>query len=185
MNGRALFRLLFGAGSALFLAACGGGSGSVTGGEPIALQADKVVFGMRHYITANGVRQALLKADTAYHYTEAEPIEFRRVELTIYGATGEVAATLTANTAFLNPRTEIMQALGDVVVVAPEDDQRIETEELHYDPSLDKLWSDHHTTLHRGGKITRGDGFTSDGRGQNFKVIRPSGHVQMPEGEIR
>lgn len=175
-------RVLLGSGIVLLLAACGGGgAGGAARGEPTALQADKVVLGMRHYITANGIRQALLKADTAYFYNEVDPIEFRNVDLTIYAATGEVAATLTAATALLDPRTEIVQAKGNVVVIAPEDDQRIETDELHYNPSLDRLWSDYPTTLIRDGKTTRGEGFTSDGRGQNVKVIKPSGHVQMPE----
>lgn len=177
-------RLLLWSGLVL-LAACGGqGAGGVGGREPTALQADKVVFGMRHYITSNGIRQALVEADTAFDYGESEPIEFRNVQMTIYRATGEVAATLTANAAQLDPRSEVMQASGNVVIIAPEDDQRVETDELHYDPNLDRLWSEKPTTLIRAGKETRGDGFTSDGRGRNVKVIRPSGHVQVPEGAI-
>lgn len=177
-------RLLLGSGF-LLLAACGsGGTGNAARGEPTALQADKVVIGVRHYITTDGIRQALLKADTAFFYNETDPIEFRQVELTIYGATGEVAAILTAEMALLDPHTEAMEAKGNVVIVAPEDDQRVETEELHYDPNLDRLWSDQPTTLTREGRPTRGEGFTSDGRGQNVKIIRPSGHVQVPETSI-
>jgi LPS export ABC transporter protein LptC len=163
------------------LAACGGASqGPVAGADPAALKADKVMVGSRHYITVNGVRQALLVADTAYFYGDLEPIDFRRVNLTIYQATGEIAAIMTSATARLDPRTEVMDAQGDVVVVAPEEDQRIETEELHYDPSRDRLWSDQLTTLIRAGKVTQGDGFTSDGRGQNVSVTRPRGHVEAP-----
>jgi LPS export ABC transporter protein LptC len=177
-------KLLLGLGIIL-LAACGGGSQGPAAGEvPTSLQADKVVIGTSHYITVNGVRQALLKADTAYFHDDAQPIEFRQVHLTIYGATGEVAAIMTAETALLNPRTEIMEARRNVVVIAPEDDRRVETDELHYDPSLDRIWSDRPTTLIQAGKATYGDGFTSDGRGQNVKVIRPRGHVEVPEAGI-
>ncbi len=174
-------RLLLGAGIALLAACGGGGQGPVAGADPSALKADKVVVGMRHYITVNGIRQALLMADSAYFYDDAEPIDFRQVNLTIYRATGEVAAILTSETARLDPRTEVMDARGNVVVVAPEDDQRIETEELHYDPGLDRLWSNRPTTLIRAGKITRGEGFTSDGRGESVKVLQPSGHVEAPK----
>jgi LPS export ABC transporter protein LptC len=174
-------RLLLGSTLAL-LAACGSGNqGPVAGAEPAALQADKVVVGMRHHITVNGIRQALLKADTAYFYDESQPIDFRQVHLTIYQATGEVAAIMTSETAQFDPRTEVMDARGNVVVVTPEDEQRIETEELRYDPGLDRLWSERPTNFIRDGKTTRGDGFTSDGRGQNVKVIRPSGHVEAPK----
>jgi LPS export ABC transporter protein LptC len=173
--------LLLALGIAL-LGACGGGNqGPVAGGAIDAMDADKVVLGMQHYITTNGVRQALLLADTAYFYDDPALIEFRQVKLTIYHASGEVGAILTSDEAELDPRTEVMAARGNVVVVAPEDDQRIETEELHYDPSLDRLWSDHPTTYTRAGRTTRGEGFTSDGTGSNVKITRPSGQIESPQ----
>lgn len=163
------------------LTACGGGDqGPVVGGDLVTLSADKIIVGVRHYITSNGIRQALLLADTAYFYDDGAPIDFRSVELTIYGEAGGIAAILTSETATLDPRTEAMIARGNVVVVAPEDDQRLETDELHYDPGADRLWSDHPTTLIREGRVTRGDGFSSDGRGQNVTVISPSGQVEAP-----
>jgi len=167
----------------LLLTACGGGGKRFASGgeEPAALPADKVVIGMRHYITAQGIRQALLRADTAYFYDEKKPIELRKVDLTIYRSTGEVAATVTADSAQIDPRTEAVQARGNVVVVSPDQGQRIESDELHYSPADDKLWSDKPTTYVRDGKVTRGEGFTSDGRGENVKVIKPSGHVDAPK----
>lgn len=166
----------------VLLAACGGrGQGAGTGEEPVALQADKVVAGMRHYITAHGIRQALLLADSAFFYDDGKPIDLAKVDLTIYRADGEVAATVTAETARIDPRTEAMDAKGNVVVISPGQDQRIESDELHYSPAEDRLWSDRPTTFIREGKITRGEGFTSDGRGENVKVIKPSGHVDAPK----
>lgn len=166
----------------LFLTACdGGGLGFTSGREPEALPADKVVMGMRHYITAQGLRQALLLADTAFFYDEKKPIELRNVNLTIYRSTGEIAATLTAESGQIDPRSEAIHAKGNVVVVSPDQDQRIESDELHYNPAEDKLWSDMPTTYVRDGKVTRGEGFTSDGRGENVKVIKPSGHVDAPK----
>lgn len=176
--------LVLGAAIAL-LAACGGGDqGPVASGEFASLTADKVVVGMRHYITTNGIRQALLMSDSAFFYDDGSPIEFRQVELTIYDEAGGVAAILTSETATLDPRTEAMAARGDVVVVAPEDDQRIETDELHYDPGSDRLWSNRPTTLIREGRETRGEGFTSDGKGRNVRVIAPSGQVDAPRSAL-
>lgn len=162
------------------LAACGRGAEVPTGEEPKELQADKVVTGMRHFITANGVRQALLLADTAFFFDETKPIELRKVELTIFNAAGEVAATVTSESALIDPRTEKVDAKGNVVVVSPEEDQRIESDELHYDPAKDRIWSDLPTTYIRNGRITHGDGFTSDGRGENVRVTSPRGHVDAP-----
>src|SRR5690625_5275064 len=105
--------------SLCFLSACGGGGGGPTEGRDFDdLGADKVVIKMRHYITNDSVRQALILADTAFFYDDGSPIELKGVELTLYGESGGVSATLTSETASLDPRTEALSARGNVVVIS-------------------------------------------------------------------
>lgn len=160
------------------MAACGqANQGPVAGEDPVAARADQVIYALKQYVTADGVRQALLQADTAYVFGDSARVELRNVHLTLYQSTGQEAAVLTADAGTLEQRTQAMSANKNVVIVTHEDGRRIETDELHYDPSNDKIWSNAPTTVNRGGKITRGDGFTADGRLQNVKVTRPSGHM--------
>jgi LPS export ABC transporter protein LptC len=149
----------------------------VAGDDPLASRADQVIYALKQYVTSDGVRQALLLADTAYFFGDSARVELRNVHLTLFQSTGQEAAVLTAAAGTLEQRTQAMSAKKDVVIVTHDDGRRIETDELHYDPNLDKIWSNAPTTVNRGGKITRGDGFTADGRLQNIRVTRPSGHV--------
>lgn len=166
-------------------AGCGAGSQGPVASEGAArMQADHVVVAVRHFVTADGVRQARLEADTAYIYEDEERTDLRKVHLVLYNANGQEAATLTSHEGELNPRTQKLIARGEVVLVTAEGKRRIETEELHYDPSQARLWSDVPTTMTEEGRIIRGDGFsadTPDGQLRNIRVTRPSGQL----GEVK
>jgi lipopolysaccharide assembly outer membrane protein LptD (OstA) len=56
-----------------------------------------------------------------------------------------------------------MVARGDVILFVHQDDSRIESQEIHYDPSTDRIWSDSATTrTDERGAVTRGTAFESD-----------------------
>jgi LPS export ABC transporter protein LptC len=178
---RALFAGVLGL--VAFAAACGSANqGPVAGEEFDRMRADHVVYGLRHYLTANGIRQALLEADTAFVYEDSALTRLRQVHLTLYGSNGENAAILTSLEGEHNERTEAMIARGNVVLITVEGDRRIETEELHYDPRQGRIWSEVATTLTEAGRVMQGDGFNAEiapeGGLRNTRVIRPRGQVE-------
>lgn len=164
---------------ALVVVGCGaGGQDPIAGEEYLKMPADQVMFDVEHHITKDGVRQALLEADTAYLYEDSARVEVRRVHLTLFNEKGEQTAELTSLGGVLNTRTQAMVARGNVVLVTRTRDRRIETQELHYDPPGDRIWSDVATTLTEGGTVVRGTGFTSDGQLRNLQVRQPTGKVE-------
>lgn len=166
------------------LAACGGGADPVGGEAQPDMDADRVVFGLEHVVTVDGVKRAVLYADTAFMYDDSARVELRVVRLELSQPEGTDAATLTSRRGRLNRDTQRMFASGDVVLVTVEGDRRIETEELHYDPRADSVWSDVPTMLHQDETTIRGDGFTSDGRLHNLKVRNPTGRFEGLELEM-
>lgn len=142
------------------------------------MNADQVMFGVEHYITGEGLRRGLLRSDTAFMYEDSALVRVRPVDLTLYNERGEVAGTVTSRAGVLDTRTQRMTATGDVVVVAAERGQRIETEELHFDPNRDRVWSDVATTIHRNGTVLRGRGFTSNTQLTDVRLDAPTGRVE-------
>lgn len=159
---------------ALLLAAagaCGGGDNSpVASAALVNLPADHVVYGMIHHMTRDGVRQALLRADTAYLYEDSATARMMGVRMNVYDEQGTERAVVTAQGGWIDYRIEQMMAWGDVVVVSQDEARRIETEELHYDPRGGRIWSTVATTLREGGRTIRGSGFESDGQLRNIRV---------------
>jgi len=164
--------------------ACGGSDSSPVTGETFgAMPADKVLLDVEHFVTADGVRRAIVRADTTYVFDDSARIKLRRVRVKIFNAQGQETADLTAREGEVEIYSQAMVARGNVVLVTREGDKRIETEELHYDPRQDRIWSDVATTLTEGGTVIHGTGFTSDSR-LNVTIHRPSGRVEVPRLEF-
>jgi LPS export ABC transporter protein LptC len=160
------------------LAACGDRAADlVASDDMLTMDADQVMFRVRHHMTTGGVRRALVEADTAYLYEATSTVELRTVHVLLYDEHGQQRGTLTSLRGRLNTRTEAMTAEGNVILVT-EDGTRIESEELHFDPEQDRIWSEKATTLWEDGSVVHGDGFTSDGQLRNVRVTRPTGRFE-------
>jgi len=161
----------------LLLAACEPQAETPVVSEDIANGADQVMFGVEHFVTGNGVVRGKLVSDTAFMYEDSALVRVRPVNLTLFDDDGNVAGEVMARTGVLNTRTQTMVASGSVVVEETGGD-RIETEELHFDPNRDRVWSVVATTIHRDGSVLRGTGFTSNTQLTDTRLDAPRGQVQ-------
>lgn len=146
---------------ALAATACDTETGPVGAGfQP--LPSDVVLTDVTHNITSEGVRYARLVSDSVYQYQDSSTVALFGVDLTLYDARGDVSATVTSLTGDLNERTSEMVARGNVVVLRVDGTERIETEELYYNPQTHKIWSTVHTTRTINGCTQEGDGVQTD-----------------------
>ena len=149
----------------------------VASGDVANMEADQVMFGVEHFVTGNGVVRGVLRSDTAFMYEDSALVRVRPVDLTLFSEEGDTAGVVTARGGVLNTRTQVMVATGDVVVQEVGGD-RIETEELHFDPNRDRVWSEVATVIHRQGSVLRGTGFTSNTQLTDTRLDTPRGEVQ-------
>jgi LPS export ABC transporter protein LptC len=110
--------------------------------EYLRFDADGVVFEMTHRFTQEGTLQALVLADTAIQWNDSTSVALRVVDLRVYAEDGSERAHVTSREGSLDTRTERMTARGDVVLVIPAEQRTIESQELHFDPRGDRVWSD-------------------------------------------
>lgn len=150
-------------------------------------EADQVVFGLEHYVTANGIRRALVEADTAF-FLEGRPIvELRVLRVTFYDVDGEETSVLTSREGTYDWDNGDMTARTDVVVVNRAEGRRLETSVLYYLRPEDRIWSDEHTTMiEADGTTIQSSYFESDSRMEQInldpiRLTRP-GAQPPPEG---
>jgi LPS export ABC transporter protein LptC len=157
--------------AAFGVAACGGTT-APDHDDYDALPADQVFVGVEHAMTNNGVRQSLLKSDTTHVFNDSSTIRLRGVNLTMYTEDGQVRATLTSSSGELDQNTNRMVARGTVVLtVRGENASTITTEELHYDPSQKRIWSDVPTRrVTPAGEVQTMEGFNADDQFRNFSA---------------
>ena len=142
--------------------------------------ADLVQYGMVSFLTASGVREGRVQADTAYVFYDSATVRLRGMRLVFYNADGTERATVTADAGELDENTDRMTARGDVVLIVQADGRRIETVELNYDPEQDRIWSDSATVQTMpDGSVTRGTAFESDLDFRNVVIrnIRGGGNI--------
>jgi LPS export ABC transporter protein LptC len=141
----------------------------------LEFDADGIVFGMVHRITQDGVLQGLVHADTAIQWQDSSAVHLRVVDLPVREDDGSERAHVTADRGILDTRTNRMAAYGNVVLLVPGEQRRIESEELHYDPQGDRIWSDSSFVYTVGNQVTRGRAFRSDLEFRNFQIVGRGG----------
>ena len=158
-------RVLIGIACVGLLAACGPDErGPVVSPELEAMQADQVIFNLEHVLQINGVREAIVKADTSYHFRDSTVVYLHgHVELrSFHGETGTHRAVLTSSRARLDQHDSSVTAYGGAILVIVEIDREIRSEEIHYAPQRNRVWSDSATCSREGDKIVEGSGFSAD-----------------------
>ena len=140
--------------------------------ELAELDADNVFYGMRQNLTADGVRQARVHADTAFGWRDSTAVHLRNPEMTAYYEDGRERAIVTGREGRHDAATDELYVSGDVVLVLADTDRRLESEELYYDPQGNRIWSERSFALYledRDGAIT-GSWFESDLGFQEFSA---------------
>lgn len=179
-DARMKMRLLSMALAATVLAGCrGDGTEPRTTADFPKLPADYVIISVKHYLTEDGIRRGILNADTGYVHVDSAKFDLRNVHLLLYKPDGQSAADLVSKTGQLDQRTNVMIARGNVVLVGRGGGaQRIETEELHYDPNQHQMWSTVSSRITQNGNVVTTQGFKSDDQMQNIQMNRIRGRVE-------
>lgn len=164
---------------ALSAAACGDTGVRPTATAQAADTADQVLYGVSHYITDDGVRRSLVKADTAYFYDATQTAELLNITVTFYDDNGNEASTLTAEEGTYRWQTGSMEARGNVVVVSP-DGERLETAVLRYDEPTNSISTDQRFTYTTPEEYLEGNGFHSDPDFLNVVTDQPRGGERGP-----
>lgn len=140
------------------------------------LGADAVIMDGVHTMTnAQGIRTARLQFDTMYQWSDSTHRAVRGVNLVVFNEDGSERGQVTSIRGTFDPGDESLTANGNVVLVVPGEDRRLETEELHYDPEAQQLWSDSAFILYEGARTREGCSFTTDLEFQNFSVRGTAG----------
>lgn len=140
----------------------------VTATQVVLDSADQVLLGMSHYVTDGGVLRALVRADTAYFFSNSQRAELRNVHVTFYDEAGKPTSTLTSREGTHHWRSGDMQARGNVVVVRGKDGATMRTEVMDYSQAHNEVSSDKPFVWDEPGRHAEGDGFTSD---PDFKKV--------------
>jgi hypothetical protein len=122
----------------------------------------------------------ILHADSGYAMPEAGTTRLCGVRLVVRDSLDRTVAEVTGATAEFDRQREVLVARGAVIVDLPLQGRRIETDELHYTPRDNRVWSPTTTTLHEGDVVLTGTSFTADRHFETVRLERARGRFQVP-----
>ncbi len=143
--------------------------------------AEQLAIGITFTLTEEGVRRAIVAADTMLVYDDATREELRKVTARFYTPAGEQDAILTSDQGSHSNRLGTMEARGNVVVISKEG-KRLESPHLKYDPSRNEISSDSAFTLTENERVTKGIGFVSNPEMTNMRILAGA---QVTGSEVR
>jgi len=160
---------------ALAAAACGDpGPDRIQQVQELADSADQMLITMRTSLTNLGVRQADLRADTAFLYENSGRADLKKITIHFFNPTGTETSVLTADTGTYFIRTGQMEARGNVFV-RRSDGATLTTSVLKYDQALNQVSTDQAYTFVEGARQAQGQGFVSDPSFSNIRTQRLRG----------
>jgi LPS export ABC transporter protein LptC len=159
----------------LVASGCGGDEDPVAEPGFRDLPADHVALALDTDIKELGSLRARVHADTAYIWEDSAKMLLVPVEVKLYDENGSQTAILTADEGELDSNTNRMVARGNVVLVTTDEEHRILTEELYYDPRRGRLWSDVHTEIFQGESRLEGSGFRANEDLSDVEVFESTG----------
>lgn len=136
--------------------------------------ADQVLQKFHHFITADGVRQSEVQADTAFFFDASQTTLLRRMRLVFFDSAGAQRATVTAERGQYLWQSGNMVAEGAVVMTTV-DGRVLKSEKLVFDETKQQICTDLPFDFDDRSSHVQGQGFCSDKQFTNIRASKPTG----------
>ncbi len=103
--------------------------------------------------------------------------------LEFYDDEGKIESTIKANKAFFNKEKNEWLGQEDVVVVNTESGQQLNTEELYWLPTDEKIYTDKFVTIKREGEVLHGRGLEASQDMSTYTITNPEGEFILKGNE--
>ncbi len=150
--------------------ACTNASDEAAPTELAAVDADHITYEVRRNISREGIREALLRADSMFMWNDSTHAKIAGLTLLIFDERGMRRAEITADSGRLSQPTDELWASGNAILVIPEQDREIRSKELIFAPSADRIWTDSAVVVKEGGCTVEGDRFQADMSFENVTI---------------
>lgn len=128
-------------------------------------------------------RRFALRARTAVQAPGDSVVRLAEVHLVMYDSSGTEVGSLTADRGEYDARTAELVARGNVIVDVPGGDRRLRTEELHYRPDEERIWSPVRSRLERPGLLLDVERFSADSGFRTFESWGARGTFTLERGD--
>ncbi len=101
-----------------------------------------------------------------------------------YDPDGTLSSTLDANTAYYTKETDTYKAEGDVEVIGYIDHQKMNSEELYWEPAKEEIYTEKFVRIETEDQISTGEGLTAKQDFSTYRILNPTGTIYLEDGPL-
>ena len=126
-----------------------------------------------------------------FHYKAAIENTFERGDrewpegffLEAFDKEGAITTTFIANYVYYTEEENIYRAEGNVIVESQENGDKLNTEELFWNPKKEEFYTEKFVSITSGDEVHTGEGMTADQNFSSYRILKPNGTFTLEDDE--
>ncbi|MFT6035506.1 MAG: LPS export ABC transporter protein LptC [Marivirga sp.] len=166
--------------SLLFLSSCDDGlkeAKSFPSYEGPSMEADSSTI----LYSDSAVVRIKIEAPKQYEFENGDKEFPKSIFIEFYEPDGSLSSTLAANKAFYIKETNLYHAVGDVEVIGYLEPQKLNSEELYWNPESEEIYTDKFVKIETEDQISTGTGLTAKQDFSTYRILNPQGTIYMED----
>jgi len=123
-----------------------------------------------------------IKAPKQYNFSNGDREYPLGVFLEFFDEEGIVTSTFKSDKAYYINEEKHYKGEGNVIVINFESGDRLNTEELYWSPSEEKVFTDKFVTINSEGEVHTGEGLVANQDFDNYQILKPTGTLIIQDG---
>lgn len=136
---------------------------------------------MKTFYSDSAIVRVMVEAKKQLEYENGNSEFPEGIYIEFYKVDGRISSTLKANKGYYNKEKNLYTARENVVVNSFEKNQKLNTEELHWKPDEDKIFTDKFVRIETEDEILMGEGLTSNQDFTDYHILNPTGELEIKE----
>ena len=136
---------------------------------------------IRRIYSEEGLLKIKVEAPLEYIYQNEDVYYPKNFRISMYNPDGKITTTLTADSGRLERVTKLYHAYGNVEVINHEQEQKVNTPELHWNQFKREIYTDKEIAIKTPTETLYGIGMTSNEEFSKYKIMQPTGNFVYKE----
>ena len=124
----------------------------------------------------------MVEADAILEYENGDQEYPKGIYIEFYDPDGSISSVLSAKKAFYNKEENLYRAVDDVVLENEVKKQKLNTEELFWDPAEEQVYTEKFVVIETDDDVIHGEGLEANQDFSEWKILKVTGELELEEG---
>ncbi len=141
----------------------------------------QIIYGAVILHSDSGVVKAKIEAEEILEFDNGNKDLPLGVYLEFFNSSGQTTGTLKADHAVYTKEDELWRAWGNVILNNIANGERLNTEELFWDPKNEKVFTENFVQISTKDQVLLGEGLMADQDFSSWQITKPTGELTIEE----